>query len=288
MSTKLFVPATNIPRCGTITGVSYAPSRKAGWDDQVKIEGMWEQEGPGHFYQSLNVAEAYTDAGVVRQEGVTSDGKPRFVVVNPAQRVMIVRNEIAGSNAKTTKVTPIDMQGNTVALPACPKPVFPEQPVAQTAPAAPPTTPAPATAPPPNAPPPTGPPQTPPTMPPAATESDVDDPEHMRKRWAELDERYAACVAIAAYRLREGLGVSDVNYAVIQGGAATLMEQSEREGLTALPGLAKRLRARMNGNGGTQRTSDPGLTDDEIRAPERTPANAGRRTGDGPDDDLPF
>lgn len=268
MSTKLEVPKTNVPRCGTISAVWFAPTKNEKWDDQIKIVGKWETEGDGHFYQSIKTLEAYTDAGVVRQDpGTDKDGHPKFAVVNQNQRVMIVRKEVSGSNAKMTEVTPIDVQGNVVVLPACPKPVLVPQVSAAPSATAPPAPSAQA-------------------APQAAPENGR---ERTRERWAELDEQYAACLSIAAYRLQKTLG-DDVSDTAIQAGAATVMIQAERRGLPAYPGLAKGLFGRLNEHEASAKDETPQpVTTSPGDSPLNEPGDFPEALDDDDDgSDLPF
>ena len=274
MTTRLAAPATNIPRCGTITAVYYAPSKKEGWGDQIKIIGYWEQEGDGHFYLSIKTLDAFTDAGVVRQDpGTDNDGHPRFAVVNTDQRVMIVRKEVQGQKAKRTEVQALDVQGNVVTLPASPKPVIakpapapvaaaaPAAPVAAAAPAAPPT----------------------PANGQRAQPSPEELKERMRERWAEIDEQYAACLAISAYQQSRTFAkpLDELDASVVQAGAATVMIQAERQNLSVFPGLAKSLLARLNGK-------KPAQAKPEREKKPETLLSVGTDPDADFDDDLPF
>ena len=306
MTTKLSRPQAGGPaRCGLLTAVSYAPSSKPNYSDEIRIDGQWDGEGVGYFYLPLGAIDAFTDAGVVRYTGVGQDGRPAFSVVNPNQRIMIWRELVPGKNAKPTHVRAVDAQGNMLQLPACQRAVLQNTPAGAPV-QTPPTTPATPPVPPLQAPPSQSPPTQPtPPLPPAAAAktnnagkrelSEEEIKQRELQRWGELDEHYGACLAFAAYRLREALG-SEVGHDVIQAGAATVMIQSERDGLIARPGLAKRLLERLHENGKRLKAErDPGLTEEETRT-ARAPANAARSTEyddypealDEEDDGLPF
>ncbi|HWO88828.1 MAG TPA: hypothetical protein VNL98_06735 [Gemmatimonadales bacterium] len=251
---------TNIPRTGTLTAVYYAKSKNPEYGDQIKVSGRWEREGDGFFWLPLPVIDAFTDAGLVQYGGV-KDGEPTWKVLHPTQRIAITRRE-GERNRKLTEVIAIDLQGNAVTLPPQPRTVLPTaEPVA--VPAA-----APAIGQPPAVP-------VAPAAPavgvePASAPPAVDPRAQIRERWAELDERYGAAIAIAAYRLHEALG-PDVDPAVIQAGAATVLIETQKLALQAPPGLARALRERANGH----------------LAPAASPMDDDE-SFDAADDDLPF
>lgn len=111
---------TNIGRAGFLTGLEYAaPSKTYPDQPQIKVSGRWE--GPNglvdeHFWLSYFVSKVFTAAGLVQFTGMSPANVPLFQVVNPAQRIWIIRTE--NGNKKETNVSAVDAQGKPVTLPA--------------------------------------------------------------------------------------------------------------------------------------------------------------------------
>jgi len=247
MSQKLPL-RTNVPRIGVITGAWYA---KGNYGDQIKIAGRWEGEGDGHFYLPLAALDAFTDAGVLAPDGASANGEPRYRVLTQA-RVSITRKEESvpgGLPRRTTEVAVLDPDGNVLS---------PQPRDGDAAPAAGPN---------------------------APTAADETSPEErLRRRWAELDERYAAALAIAGYRLREVLG-QPPDPATLQAGAATVLIAADRSAMEAFPGLARSLRSRL-----TRRSSPPRTAHTTSATAASQPVAAGHTELDEEfdPDELPF
>jgi len=111
MSAKLPRPQTNRTRTGTLTAVTYAPSSKPEYNDEIKLEGRWEQEGDGHWYGPLTLATALARAGLIRQQGFDAQQRPRFEVISQQQRVAITKREGQG-NTRFYEALPVDGLGN--------------------------------------------------------------------------------------------------------------------------------------------------------------------------------
>jgi hypothetical protein len=247
MATKKLPLATNVWRTGTLSALYWA---RGNFGDQLKLVGSWERDGQGHFYLPAACVDLLTDAGIVAVTGTSPEGEPQFRVVNPGQRIGVIRREEASGDGKIRRVTEVvalDASGHRVNLPPQPRlqrptpqdqqtapasPVAPQAPASPTAPAA--TTPGPSVAPAQGA------------GEPAPGSVAAPDPSRAQRDWEELSERYAAALFIADRRLRELLG--EVGPEVVQAGAATVLISADRLQLRLPPGTLDALRGLTNGD----------------------------------------
>lgn len=259
----------NVPRIGTIKAIYYAKSQNPEYGDQIKIVGAWENEGEGQFWLPLPVIQHFTEAGVAAQlvGQVDKDGFARFAVVNARQRVFIKKAQDGKKNVY--QVLAIDAQGNQVTLNPQPYPPVLNQPTPAAAAASGPVAPA--------APGAVAPPAPGAVAPPAAGAAPITtaaavheqlSPEERKQRarrgWADLEERYGCALAIAAYqqlRLAQAKDpakqLDDLEAAVIQAGAATILIESSKSFVPVIPGLAKALFGRLAPGATNGKHEDP-------------------------------
>jgi hypothetical protein len=257
--------ATNVWRTGTLSAVYWATGR---YGEQVKLVGSWEAEGPGYFYLPASCVDLLTDAGLVAVAGINAQGEPVFRVVNPGQRIGVIRREQASGDGRmrvVTEIVAVDAAGKpvqlppqprlqrptpaaTAAAPATPTPATPIAPmatppvVAATPTAATPTAGTPIAAPVAVAPAPAATVQA--TQPQATQPQPVQppDPNQALLGWEELSRRYAAALVIAHRRLRQMLGPNaPLPPEVLQAAAATILISADREQLKAPPGVLEQL-----------------------------------------------
>lgn len=314
---KLPQPKTNIPRCGILTAIYYQKPYNEGGTPDLKVMGKWEpgpdgENGDGFFYIPIWTLREMAERGLVRQiEGaVDKDGWPKFELTSKRQRVCIRKDE--DGKKKTTRVWPVDDQGQPVTLPAQPIPSCLEDPpkvpagaqapagapqpgpagatpaappapgAAPAAPTAPPATaaaapqgqgaPAPATSP--------GPSQAP-----AAPTGPTGD--LLRQIWAETDALYGAALAVAAFRqleVAQALGRPEiVTMASLQAGAASVIIRLEHRRVDAVNtavhrGILERL----------IKLAAVSTADSPAPAAASRPTTDNADDSEDEDDDLPF